>query len=112
MSGPALDIVVSALLAATCCYCFVLNRRLAAVRKGQASLESAIAAFDAATRRAEESLAQIEKEGATTGRALSAVIARGDCLQQDLSVMVASGDRVAARIEAALGAVRAAGARR
>lgn len=109
MTGPALDIVVTLLLVATCIYCFVLNRRLRLVREGQASLETAIAAFDAAAKRAEESLARIEKEGATTGKALSTIIGKADALQADLSVMVASGDRVANRIESALGAVRAVG---
>ena len=112
MTGTALDIVVSLLLVATCVYCFVLNRRLRVVREGQASLETAIAAFDLASRRAEESLARIEKDGATTGKALSAIIARADSIQEDLSVMVASGDRVAGRIETALGAARSAGGRR
>jgi hypothetical protein len=112
MSGAALDIVVVALLVATCVYCFVLNRRLAAVRQGQASLEQAIAAFDAASRRAEESLQRIESEGATTGRDLSAVIRSAEGLRTDLSVMVSAGDRVASRIEEAIGAVKAMGARR
>ncbi len=107
----ALDIVVLALLIATCVWCFVLNRRLRGVRDGQTSLERAIADFDAATRRAEESLARIEREGATTGRALSAIVSRGGALEEDLSVMVASGERIAGRLEAALAAVKTAGSR-
>lgn len=112
MTGPALDLVVTLLLVATCTYCFVLNRRLRLVRDGQASLERAIADFDAASKRAEESLHRIEHEGATTGKALSAIIARGGALQEDLSVMVASGDRVASRIESALTAVKTVGSGR
>ncbi|MGE0409180.1 MAG: hypothetical protein AB7P23_07950 [Amphiplicatus sp.] len=55
-----LDLIVAALLIATSAYCFVLNRRLLALKDGQASLERSIAAFDAATRRAEQNLARIE----------------------------------------------------
>jgi len=111
MTASALDIVMLALLVATCAWCFVLNRRLRGVRDGQVSLERAIADFDAATRRAEDSLAGIEREGATTGRALSAIMSRGGALQEDLSVMVASGERIAARLETALADIKAAGTR-
>lgn len=111
MTASALDIVVLLLLVATCAWCFVLNRRLRGVRDGQASLERAIADFDAATRRAEQSLAKIEREGATTGRALSAIVSRAGALQEDLSVMVASGDRIAGRLETALSTVKSAGGR-
>lgn len=112
MTGAALDLVMAALLAATCAYCFALNRRLASVREGQSSLESAIAAFDLAATRAQESLAKIELEGATTGRDLAEVIARADGLRDDLSMMVAAGDRVASRIEGAMTSVRLAGSPR
>jgi hypothetical protein len=109
MTASALDIVVLVLLVVTCIWCYLLNRRLQGVRDGQASLERAIADFDAATRRAEDSLAKIEREGATTGRALSAVITRAGALEEDLSVMVASAERAADRLEGALVTAKAAG---
>ena len=112
MTGQALDIVVLALLGANLAYCWMLNRRLKLMRDGQASLQSAIADFDAAAKRAGDSIARIEREGATTGKELADSVARAEALQGDLSMMVAAGDRVAQRIEAALGAVRAAGGRR
>lgn len=112
MSSSLVDFAVVALLVATCVYCFVLNRRLKAVREGQASLERAIAAFDAAASNAQASLHRIETDGAATGRELAGAIGRAETLAGDLSVMVAAGDRIAARLEDALSSFKSIGAAR
>lgn len=112
MTPSLIDAVVVALLIATCAYCYVLNRRLSAVRDGQASLETAIAAFDAAASKAQSSLHRIETDGATTGRSLSNAIERAEALAGDLSVMTAAGERVAGRLENAIADVRTLGASR
>lgn len=112
MTPGLVDTALVALLVATCGYCFVLNRRLKAVREGQASLENAIAAFDAAAANAQSSLTRMEIDGATTGRELAGAIGRAEALAGDLSVMVAAGDRIASRLEAALASVRSIGAGR
>jgi hypothetical protein len=102
MTSNLVDFVVVGLLVATCAYCFALNRRLKSVREGQSSLESAIAAFDAAAAMTQTSLHRIETDGAAAGRELAAAIRRAEALAGDLSVMVAAGDRVAGRLESGL----------
>lgn len=113
MTGaPVIDVVVAVLLVATCGYCIVLNRRLKALQDGQAELQRAIAAFDEASRRAEQNLARMETSGLGMGRDLDAVMARAHALVDELSVMVSAGDHIAGRIEGAVNNVRALGKRR
>jgi hypothetical protein len=112
MSGEVIEIVVAALLVATCGYCFLLNRRLKALKDGQAELQAAIATFDAATRRAQENLERMEENGLSMGRDLTAVMGRANTLISELSVMVSAGDHIAGRIETAVNDVRTIGGKR
>ena len=112
IDAPVIEIVVAVLLVATCGYCIVLNRRLKALKDGQAELQRAIAAFDDASRRAERNLARMESSSAGMGRDLDAVMARAHALVDELSVMVSAGDHIAGRIEGAVSNVRALGAKR
>ncbi|MEX0645567.1 MAG: DUF6468 domain-containing protein [Parvularculaceae bacterium] len=113
MTGaPIIDVVVALLLVATCGYCIVLNRRLKALKDGQADLQRAIAAFDAASRRAEENLARMESSSLGAGRDLDAVMTRAHALVDELSVMVSAGDHIAGRIEGAVNNVRSLGTKR
>ena len=107
-----IEIFIGLLLAATCAYCFILSRKLHALRKGQAELLSAIAKFDDASRRAEENLAAIQNNGLSMNRDLDRVMARANTLVDELSVMVHAGDNIAGRIEGAMSEVRAIGARK
>lgn len=109
---PILDLVVAALLAATCGWCVLLVQKLKALKAGQTELQSAIAEFDAATRRAERNLDRMEEAGVGIGRDLDAMVARGGGLLTDLSVMVSAGDTIALRLEEAIGEVRVLGARK
>lgn len=111
-SAALLEIIIVALLTATCLYCIVLTRRLKALRDGQESLQAAIATFDEATRRAERNLARMEKEGVSATRDLGAVMKKAGDLASELSVMVSAGDTIAARIEDAMNDVRALAGRR
>ena len=52
-TGLVLDILIICLLAASTGYCFVLNRRLGALRQGQEEFLKLIERFDDATMRAE-----------------------------------------------------------
>lgn len=112
ISGDAIEIVVATLLVATCAYCFILNRRLKALKDGQEELKAAIATFDQASRRAEENLARMEKNSLNMGRDLAGVMGRANALVSELSVMVSAGDHIAGRIETAVNDVRAIGGKR
>lgn len=107
-----IELLVGALLVATCGYCFVLSRKLRALREGQAELKMLIEKFDQASRRAERNLAVMHKSGLTAGRDLDAAAARAHALLDELSVMVNAGDHIAGRIEGVVNEVRALGARR
>jgi hypothetical protein len=110
-SALLVDLVVAALLVATSVHCFVLNKRLKAVKDGQAQLAAALGRFDEATRAAQAGIARMESGGRTATRDLAAVSGRAGALLGELSVMVAAGDTIAARLEGAVGDVRALGRR-
>lgn len=103
MIGAALDLTVIVLLVAAGAYAVRLNRRLEAMRVAQADLGAAIETFDAATRRAESAILLMTSE-ANARRASRQDAAR---LIADLGVMVAAGERAAARLETAIHAARA-----
>lgn len=107
-----IEIIVAALLIATCGYCFILSRKLRALRRGQAELKTLIEKFDEASRRAERNLAVMQKSGLSASRDLDAVTVRAHALIDELSVMVNAGDHIAGRIEGVVNEVRALGARR
>jgi hypothetical protein len=107
-----LDVLVIAMLALVGGYGILLNRRLNALRTGQTELQSALAGFDNATRRAEETLKRIESNGLSKGAEIQASAHRAQLLLNELSVMTAAGDRIAERIELAVKDVRAIGARK
>ena len=107
-----IEIVVGALLIATCTYCYVLSRRLRAIQNGQAELLNVLGRFDDASRRAEHNLEQMQNCGLTLERDLSGTADRAEHLMGELSVMVNAGDNIAGRIEEAINEVRAIGAKR
>lgn len=112
MAEFLIELIVAALLVATCGYCFVLSRKLRALRNGQAELKTLIEKFDQASRRAERNLAVMQKSGLTANRDLDAAATRAHALIDELSVMVNAGDHIAGRIEGVVNEVRALGAGR
>ncbi|MFQ5562996.1 MAG: DUF6468 domain-containing protein [Parvularculaceae bacterium] len=105
------EAVVAALLVATCVYCLVLSRRLKRLRDTQRELLTVIDRFDNASRRAGENLENIRTARAAMERDLDGLMGRAGGLIDELQVMVHAGDRIAGRIEGAVGEVRALGAR-
>lgn len=112
MTGTLIELILAGLLIATCLWCFVLNRRLAALKAGQADLKAAIAAFDEATQRAESNLARMEADSLGVRRDLGGLMKRAGVLVDELAVMVSAGDHIAGRIEGAVNDVRLLGGRR
>jgi hypothetical protein len=93
------EIVLELLLAATLVTCALLERRLSALRKDQAALGETVTTLNAGIIRAQALLAQLKGAAAEAGGALDRSTAGARALADELSMMIAAGERVAARIE-------------
>ena len=101
--GPAffLELALNLLLVFTLGYCIVLERRLAAVRKGQEGLSRTIGELNMAISGAGASLRALK---AATGEAVATLderLGRARLHIDELSVLTASGERIAQRMEGA-----------
>lgn len=94
------EIVLAVLLAATVGYCAVLERRLRGLRQDQGAFADTIQALNSGILRAQTSLTALRGAAAEAGTALEASIAGARTLTDDLSLMIAAGERVATRMEA------------
>ena len=106
-----IEILLACLLAATCGYCFVLNKRLRVLRSGHNDLLKIIADFDSASKRAEKNISLMNMSGQNANKNLSEVTSRATTLMDELSVMVSAGDHVATRIETVVNEVRSISAK-
>jgi hypothetical protein len=93
------EIALEALLAATLCYCIVLERRLAAVRRGQEGLKTHIGELNMAIAGAGASLRALKTAAAEAATTLDERLKRARLHIDELSVLTASGERIADRIE-------------
>jgi hypothetical protein len=94
-----LEIVLTLLLAATLVYCAVLERRLAALRKGQDGFRKTIGELNIAIGSAGASIRSLKSATAGAAESLDERMTRARALIDELSVLTSSGERVAARIE-------------
>ncbi len=97
------EIVLVGLLAATLVYCALLERKLSALRKGQDGLKRIIADLNAAIGNAGASMLQLKAAAAGTAETLDDRLARARGLADELSLLTASGERIAQRIESGAG---------
>ncbi len=88
-----------ALLCITVIYCVRLERRLAALRSGQDGLKATIAELNGAIERAGGSLRALKAAAGEAAETLESRLVRARGLIDELSVVNASGERLAARIE-------------
>jgi ABC-type transporter Mla subunit MlaD len=95
----AFEIGLCGLLAATLCYCVVLDRRLKAVRAGQQDMKSSIGDLNASLATAGASLRALQANAGTIGEALDKRIASARAAIDELSLVAASGERIAQRME-------------
>jgi Domain of unknown function (DUF6468) len=95
----AVEIGLIVLLAATLGYCMVLERRLSAVRKGQEGLKTTIGDLNASIARASQTLHALQAAAATTGEALDVRVTAARATIDELSLLTASGERIASRME-------------
>jgi Domain of unknown function (DUF6468) len=106
------ELSLEALLAATLIYCILLERRLAAVRKGQEGLSRTIGELNMAISGAGASLRALKSAAGEAAQTLDQRLQRARLHIDELSVLTASGERIAARMEGQIergSATRAAG---
>jgi hypothetical protein len=93
------EIALEVLLAATLCYCIVLERRLSAVRKGQEGLSRTIGELNMAIAGAGASLRALKSAAGEAAGTLDERLKRARLHIDELSVLAGSADRIAERIE-------------
>jgi hypothetical protein len=93
------DLALSFLLALTLIYCIVLERRLAAVRKGQEGLKTHIGELNMAISGAGASLRALKVAAGEAAQTLDERLKRARLHIDELSVITASGERIAQRLE-------------
>ena len=94
-----LELLLTLLLAATLVYCIVLERRLAAVRKGQDGLKKMIGELNAAIAGAGASLRALKSAAAGAADTLDERLKRARAVADELSVLTSSGERIAQRFD-------------
>lgn len=99
------EIALEVLLAATLCYCIVLERRLSAVRKGQEGLSRTIGELNMAISGAGASLRALKAAAGEAASTLDERLKRARLHIDELSVLAGSAERIADRIERGVSAV-------
>ncbi len=93
------EVTLEILLAATLCYCIVLERRLSAVKKGQEGLSRTIGELNMAIAGAGASLRALKSAAGEAAQTLDERLKRARLHIDELSVLTASGERIADRME-------------
>lgn len=96
------------LLALTLVYCVILERRLAAVRKGQEGLKQTIGELNMAIAGAGASLRALKSAAGEAAHTLDERLKRARLHIDELSVLTVSGERIASRMEGAAATPRVA----
>ena len=99
-----LELTLEILLAFTLIYCVILERRLAAVRKGQEGLSRTIGELNMAISGAGASLRALKSAAGEAAQTLDERLKRARLHIDELSVLTASGERIAQRMEGAAAA--------
>ncbi len=103
-----LELVLEVLLAFTLGYCVILERRLTAVRKGQEGLKRHIGELNMAIAGAGASLRALKTAAGEAAHTLDERLKRARLHIDELSVLTASGERIAQRMESAAATPRVA----
>ncbi len=104
----AAELILEILLALTLVYCIVLERRLSAVRKGQEGLSRTVGELNMAIAGAGASLRALKAAAGESAATLDDRLKRARLHIDELSVLTASGERIAQRMESAAAAPRVA----
>jgi Domain of unknown function (DUF6468) len=103
-----LELSLEFLLALTLVYCVILERRLAAVRKGQEGLKRHIGELNMAIAGAGASLRALKSAAGEAAQTLDERLKRARLHIDELSVLTVSGERIAQRMESAAAAPKVA----
>jgi hypothetical protein len=103
-----LELALEVLLAFTLAYCVILERRLAAVRKGQEGLSRTIGELNMAISGAGASLRALKSAAGEAAQTLDERLKRARLHIDELSVLTISGERIAQRMESAAATPRIA----
>jgi ABC-type transporter Mla subunit MlaD len=103
-----LELGLEILLALTLVYCVILERRLASVRKGQEGLKTTIGELNMAISGAGASLRALKAAAGEAAQTLDERLKRARLHIDELSVLTASGERIAQRMEGVASAPRVA----
>lgn len=95
-----LDILVAVLLGVTVAYCFLLNRRLGALRSGQDGLLKVVRELNSATEQARLGIRNLQEAGDTIGEKLTSQVAGAKALSDELAMIVEAGNNLADRLAA------------
>jgi hypothetical protein len=104
--ASAADIALVVLVAVMIGYCVVLNRRLAALHRGQVEMGKLVAAFNDAALRAESGLTAFRATGDDHLAKLDRVIERARTVGDELVFLTERGDRIAGSLAGARSANR------
>jgi ABC-type transporter Mla subunit MlaD len=99
--GLIVELALTVLLAVTLAYCIVLERRLAAVRRGQEGLKSTIAGLNTAITNAGGAMRALKAAASGAAETLDERLARARSAIDELSLLTASGERIAERFDRA-----------
>jgi len=100
----AIDVAVIALLAVTIGYCWRLNRRLAAIRRGRDEMKRVTGDFAQATANAELAVRGMKAAADQDGQKLQDKIREAQALADELNFMLGAGSDLADRLERAVSA--------
>jgi hypothetical protein len=103
-----LEMALDVLLAFTLTYCVILERRLAAVRRGQEGLSRTIGELNMAISGAGASLRALKAAAGEAAQTLDERLKRARLHIDELSVLTVSGERIAQRMEGAAASPRVA----
>ena len=93
------EILLSLLLVATLVYCALLERKLTALRRGQDGLKEIIADLNGSIAAAGTSMRVLKSAASGAIETLDAKVTTARGLIDELSLLTASGERIATRIE-------------
>jgi len=99
--ATGIELALTVLLAITLVYCIVLERRLAALRSGQDGLKGSVAELNAAIARAGTAMTALKGSAADAAEQLDSRLSRARGLTDELSLITASGERIAERFDRA-----------
>ncbi|HEX2592315.1 MAG TPA: DUF6468 domain-containing protein [Rhizomicrobium sp.] len=99
--ASGIELLLTGLLAATLVYCILLERRLAALRKGQDGLKETFANLNTAITAAAASMRHLKSAGAEAAEQLDDRLTKARAIADELALLVSSGDRIADRMDRA-----------